>query len=61
MTRRIILIKHEDSPGDDRAATWFAEQGFVLDWRFPYAGGRLTELDAAIAGARFATDIMARA
>ena len=51
MTRRIILIKHEDSPGDDRAATWFAEQGFVLDWRFPYVGGRLPALDAAIAGA----------
>ncbi len=51
MARRIILIKHEDQPGDDRAASWFADQGFALDWRFPYTGHRLPALDDSIAGA----------
>ncbi len=51
MARRIILIKHEDSPGDDRAAGWFAEQGFALDWRFPYTGDRLPGFDDSVAGA----------
>ncbi len=41
MTKRVVLIKHEDSPGDDRAATWLAEQGFQLDWRAPYNGDSL--------------------
>ncbi len=51
MARRIILIKHEDSPGDDRAAAWFAEQGFVLDWRAPYTGEPLPAFDDSVAGA----------
>ena len=51
MARRMILIKHEDSPGDDRAAAWFAEQGFVLDWRTPYTGEPLPAFDDSVAGA----------
>ena len=51
MARRIILIKHEDSPGDDRAAAWFAKQGFALDWRAPYTGDPLPTFDDSVAGA----------
>ncbi len=50
MARRVVLIKHEDSPGDDRAAAWFAEQGFTLDWRAPYGGDRLGEPGEEVAG-----------
>ncbi|MDH3474576.1 MAG: hypothetical protein OEM59_12860 [Rhodospirillales bacterium] len=50
MAKRVVLIKHEDSPGDDRAATWLAENGFELDWRSPYAGDSLEKPDGGVAG-----------
>ena len=50
MTKRVVLIKHEDSPRDDRASTWLAEQGFELDWRSPYAGDGLDAPDDSVAG-----------
>ena len=50
MAKRVVLIKHEDSPPDDRAATWLAAQGFELDWRSPYAGDSLQEPDGDLAG-----------
>ncbi len=50
MAKRIVLIKHEGSPRDDRAATWLARQGFELDWRSPYAGEALEAPDGSVAG-----------
>ncbi len=50
MARRVVLIKHEDGPADDRAATWLAAQGFELDWRAPYAGDTLEAPDGGVAG-----------
>ena len=50
MTRRVVLIKHEDSPRDDRAAAWLAARGFALDWRHPFAGDDLGEPDGGVAG-----------
>jgi hypothetical protein len=50
MARRLVMIKHEDGPADDRAATWLAAQGFALDWRAPYAGDALEAPDAGVAG-----------
>jgi len=51
MARRVVLIKHEDGPGDGRAATWLAARGFELDWRAPYAGDALEAPDGGVAGA----------
>lgn len=50
MARRVVLIRHEAEPGDDRAATWLAEQGFEPDWRSPYAGETLEAPDGRLAG-----------
>lgn len=50
MAKRVVLIKHEDSPGDDRAAAWLAEQRFELDWRAPYNGDGLGEPGEEVAG-----------
>ncbi len=50
MARRVVLIKHEDGPTDDRAATWLTAQGFALDWRAPFAGDALGAPDGGIAG-----------
>lgn len=50
MAKRVVLVKHEDSPGDDRAAAWLAERGFALDWRMPYRGDGLGEPGADVAG-----------
>lgn len=50
MAKRVVLIKHEDSPGDDRAAAWLAGRGFDLDWWHPYAGDSLGEPDGDVAG-----------
>ena len=50
MARRVVLIEHDDSPNDDRAATWLAERGFEFDWRRPYAGDSLGEPDGSVAG-----------
>jgi GMP synthase (glutamine-hydrolysing) len=50
MAKRMVLIKHENGPADDRAAAWLAEQGFELDWRAPYAGDALEAPDGGVAG-----------
>ena len=38
MPRKILLIKHNDAPNDDRTATHLAARGFDLEWRRPFAG-----------------------
>lgn len=38
MPRKILLIKHNDAPNDDRTATHLAARGFDLDWCRPFAG-----------------------
>jgi GMP synthase (glutamine-hydrolysing) len=38
MPRKILLIKHNDAPNDDRTATHLAARGFALEWRRPFAG-----------------------
>lgn len=50
MTRRIVLIKHNNAPNDDRAAAHLAARGFELEWRYPYAGDRLGPPDEGVAG-----------
>ncbi|MDH3594387.1 MAG: glutamine amidotransferase [Rhodospirillales bacterium] len=50
MAKRVVLVKHEGSPRDDRAAIWLARQGFELHWRSPYAGDGLEVPDDSVAG-----------
>lgn len=38
---RVILIKHDDEPCDDRVSAWFAGRGYDCEWRYPYRGDRL--------------------
>lgn len=50
MARRIVLVKHNNDPADDRAAAHLVERGFAIAWRFPFAGDRLPEPDGELAG-----------
>ena len=50
MSRRIVLVKHNNDPNDDRASLHLAARGFELDWRYPYAGDSLPADDAEVAG-----------
>jgi GMP synthase (glutamine-hydrolysing) len=38
---RVVLIKHDDEPCDDRVSAWFAARGYECEWRYPYRGDRL--------------------
>ena len=50
MASRILLIKHNDAPNEDRTATHLAARGFELDWRRPFAGETLPATTAGLAG-----------
>ena len=51
MSNRIILIDHHDNPGDDRVAVHLKKIGFELDFRCPFKGDALPDLDGDTAGA----------
>ncbi len=38
MTNRVVLIRHDDSPPDDRVVTWFRAQNIEPEIRRPYLG-----------------------
>ena len=42
---RVVLVKHDDEPCDDRVSAWFAANGYECDWRYPYRGDRLGKVD----------------
>jgi GMP synthase (glutamine-hydrolysing) len=50
MSRKILLIKHNDAPNDDRTATHLAARGCALEWRSPYAGETLPDAVDGLAG-----------
>ena len=50
MSRKILLIKHNDAPNDDRTATHLAARGFELEWRYPFAGDPLPADAKGLAG-----------
>jgi GMP synthase (glutamine-hydrolysing) len=50
MSRRILLIKHNDAPNDDRTATHLAARGFDLTWCSPFASEPLPEHVEGLAG-----------
>ena len=49
MDKRVVLIKHEESPKDDRVSARLAALGYGLDWRHPHAGEELGEPDGSVA------------
>ena len=50
MPGRILLIKHNGAPNDDRTATHLAARGFDLTWCSPYAGEPLPASPDGLAG-----------
>ena len=50
MTRKLMLIRHERDPMDDRVTTWAARNGIETLARRPFAGEPLGELDGTISG-----------
>jgi GMP synthase (glutamine-hydrolysing) len=50
MKRRLVLVRHDAGPRDDRVSTFGTENGFELDYRHPFAGETLDEPDDGVAG-----------
>jgi GMP synthase (glutamine-hydrolysing) len=50
MQRRLVLVRHDAGPRDDRVSTFGTENGFVVDYRHPFAGETLGEPDDGVAG-----------
>jgi GMP synthase (glutamine-hydrolysing) len=50
MARRIVLIKHDEAPCDDRASDHLSRLGYALDWRRPFKGDWPEPLDEEVAG-----------
>jgi GMP synthase (glutamine-hydrolysing) len=50
VAKRVVLVRHGDDPPDDRVHTFLSENGFEAVLRKPFAGDRLGEPDASIAG-----------
>ena len=45
---RIILIRHEDTPNDDRVVTYFRSKGFEPEILRPFAGDILGDVDSSV-------------
>lgn len=50
MQRKLILIRHDDGPRDDRVSAWALEHGLAVDYRHPFAGEALPEPGGDVAG-----------
>lgn len=48
--KRFVLIRHGDDPPDDRVATFVASRGWQLDFRRPYMGDDLGQVDESVVG-----------
>ena len=47
---RVILVRHEDDPEDDRVSAWLARNGVASEVVRPYRGEALPEVDASVLG-----------
>jgi len=50
MQRRLVLVRHDAGPRDDRVSTFGTENGFELEYRHPFAGETLGTPDDGVAG-----------
>jgi len=49
MKRRVLLIRHDDGPNDDRITTYCRHRGFVADIRRPFLGDSLGQVSEDLA------------
>jgi GMP synthase (glutamine-hydrolysing) len=47
---RVILVRHEDDPEDDRVTAWLARNGVASEVVRPYRGEALPEVDGSVLG-----------
>ena len=45
---RIVLIRHADTPNDDRVVTYFRSKGFEPEILKPFAGDKLGDVDSSV-------------
>lgn len=51
MRNRVVMLKHEVAPFNDRAGDALAKHGYVIDWRTPFNDGKpIGALDDDVAG-----------
>lgn len=50
---RVILVRHEADPEDDRVTAWLARSGIASEVVRPFRGEALPQMDASILGAVF--------
>ncbi len=50
MAKRIVMIRHDNEPPDDRAYTWALRNGFEPQVLKPFAGMSIGEADGRVAG-----------
>lgn len=50
MKRKLLLVRHEAGPHDDRVSTFGVQNGFEVVYRHPFEGESIGELDDSIAG-----------
>lgn len=50
MTRRVVLIKHGDEPPDDRVSTFLRQHGVPVEYRRPFKGETLDDVDESVLG-----------
>ena len=50
MTKRVVLIRHNDDPADDRVVTYFRSRNVEPEIRRPFKGEALGEVDGSVAG-----------
>ncbi len=49
MTARVVLIRHNEGPHDDRVAAFFADRGIAAEERAPFQGDELGMPDGSVA------------
>ncbi len=47
--KRIVFIRHNDEPGDDRVTRFFEDKGVDPDIRMPFRGDKLGDVDGSVA------------
>ena len=49
MAKRVVLIRHNDGPSDDRVLSFFQARGIEPEQRYPFKGDSLGQVDDSVA------------
>ena len=49
MPKRVVLIRHNDNPADDRVVSYFRGRGIEPELRHPFKGDALGDIDGSVA------------